>query len=295
VTVYLSAPAYVLGEDEVAHHSLPDFAERARTYRMPSQPALWGWGTVRRTRRTVADLAVDTGRTTLAAAGVAPSAVGTVILCSTRFPGGPDTHGQFVAGIMAGLGTPTAAFTGITLNRCTNLLAGIDLATALVASGRHRTVLVVTTDAMADDRDRFEQFALFSDAAASCLVTADPYQPAFEVLGCASAHANADLDWSHEISSDLSRTVNNILVKDLADITAVLPANLFHPIVGMKERQAGFTAKQVDTRNTTRLGHCFAADPLITLADRVVRPGEVYLLAVSVPGVRHAVLLRATH
>lgn len=303
MTVYVNAPRYVLGEIEVDHASLPGFADRVRAYRMASQPRLWGWGTVRRTERSLTDLAVDSGRASLLAAGVDPVGVDALVLCSTRFPGGPDTHGQFVADVMAGLGMPTAAFTGVTLNRCTNLLAGIDLASALVAAGRHRSVLVVTTDAVADESERFEQFALFSDGAASCLVAAERHgAPAYELLGCASAQANADLDWSHEISSDLSREVNDALLKPdgsaLADIAGLLHANLFLPLVGMKERQAGFAATQLDTRNVARVGHCFAADPLINLADREadgrVADGERYVLAVSVPGVRHGVLLRAT-
>lgn len=302
MTVFLSAPGYVLGEVEVPHDELPDFAERIRAWRMPAQPALWGWGSVRRTHRTVAELAVESGRCTLAAAGVDPAGVDAVVLCCTRFPGGPDTHGAFVAEIMAGLGLPAAAFTGVTLNRCTNLLAGIDLATALVAARRHRTVLVITTDATGDERDRQEQFALFSDGAASCLVAAQAHgRPAYEVLGCASAQANADLHWSHEISSDLSRLVNDELTKATgvgsAELAAVLPANLFLPLLAMKERQAGFTAAQIDTGNVARLGHCFAADPLINLADRAQRgqvaDGAALLLAVSVPGARYGVLLRA--
>lgn len=302
MTVFLSAPGYVLGEVEVPHDELPDFAERIRAWRIPAQPALWGWGSVRRTHRTVAELAIESGRSTLDTAGVDPAGVDAVVLCCTRFPGGPDTHGTFVAQIMAGLGLPAAAFTGVTLNRCTNLLAGIDLATALVAARRHRTVLVVTTDAAGDERDRQEQFALFSDGAASCLVAAETYgSPAYEVLGCASAQANTDLDWAHEISSDLSRLVNDELTKATgvgsAELAAVLPANLFLPLLAMKERQAGFTAAQIDTGNVARFGHCFAADPLINLADRArrgqVADGAALLLAVSVPGARYGVLLRA--
>lgn len=303
MTVFVSAPAYLLGEVEVQHADLPGFAERVRGYRMPAQPQLWGWGAVRRTERPVADLAVGSGRSTLRAAGLDPADVDALVLCCTRFPGGPETHGEFVAGIMAGLAMPAAAFTGITLNRCTNLMAGIEVAAALVAAGRHRNVLVVTADAVDDESRRLEQYALFSDGAASCLVAATGHGgQSYEVLGCASAQRNADLDWSREISSELSREVNEALLSPgghcLADVTALLHANLFLPLVSMKERQAGFAAGQLDTGNVARFGHCFAADPLINLADRAaagrVADGDLYLLAVSVPGVRRGVLLRAT-
>ena len=45
-----------------------------------------------------------------------------------------------------------------------------------------------------------------------------------------------------------------------------------------------------------RLGHCFAADPLINLVDRMARgdvaPGRYTMLAGSVPGSRIGALLR---
>ena len=171
------------------------------------------------------------------------------------------------------------------------------MATALVASGRHRTVLVITTDRVADEADRMEQFALFSDGAASCLVAADPYgTPVYEIVSCASAQDNTNLDPSREISSDLARVVNESLLKAgglaLPEVEGLLHANLFLPIVTMKERQAGFSAGQLDTGNVTRVGHCFGADPLINLLDRPTHPGHHYLLVASVPGSRFGVLLR---
>lgn len=302
MTVLLSGAAYELGEIETIHSDLPGFADRAREHRMPLQPALWGWGSVRRTERSVAQLAVASGRATLAAAGADPAGIDAVLLCCTRFEGGPESHGDFVAEVMTGLGLPGADCTGLTLNRCTGLLAGIDLAAALVAARRHRRVLVVTADRVDAEERRFEQFALFSDGAASCLVSAAATGgPAYEILGCAAARRNAELDWSHEISPELSRQVNAELAKATGvatgDVTALLSANLFLPLRAMKERQAGFTAAQLDPGSAVRLGHCFAADPLINLADRAARgdvtDGDTYLLAVSVPGARHGVLLRA--
>jgi 3-oxoacyl-[acyl-carrier-protein] synthase III len=64
----------------------------------------------------------------------------------------------------------------------------------------------------------------------------------------------------------------------------------------LKERQAGFTLAQLRMGNVERIGHCFATDPLINLTDLVTSgEGEIhglYLLASSVPGARHGVLLR---
>jgi 3-oxoacyl-[acyl-carrier-protein] synthase-3 len=299
--VLLNAPRYVLGETEVHHADLPGFAARAAELRMAPNPALWGWGSVRRTARDLTDLAVRVGRSVLDGAGLTPAEVDAVVLCSTRFPGGAETHGRFVELIMTGLDLPGAAFTGVTLNRCTNLLAALDLAEALVSSGRHRRVLVLSTDRVDDESTRLQPFALFSDGAAGCLVAADGHgEHTYDILGCANAQDNRSLDWSNEISAELSRTVAEALLKPVglaqADLDALLHPNLFVPVVVMKERLAGFTAEQVWTGNVTRVGHCFAADPLINLVDRVaaghVRPGGHVILGASVPGSRHGVLLR---
>ncbi len=294
--VHLLAPRYVLGELAEDHTTIPNLAARAEELGMLAKPGLWGWGTVRRTTRSLEELAVETGLATLEGAGLASSDVDQLLLCSTEFPGGPATHGQFVETIMKGLGL-NAAFLGVTLNRCTNLLSALGVAEAMVRSGQRARVLVVTTDRVTDEDTRMESFALFSDGAASCLVTAEPGPDGYELLGSASAQDPGALDWGNEISSDLSRVVNAELLAPrgltLGDVKALLHNNLYKPIVVMKERQAGFAAAQLNTENTARVGHCFAADPLINLTDHADGPGH-YLMASSVPGSRVGVLLKRT-
>ncbi|HSR22231.1 MAG TPA: 3-oxoacyl-ACP synthase, partial [Candidatus Eisenbacteria bacterium] len=156
-------------------------------------------------------------------------------------------------------------------------------------------------DRVVDDEDRMLPYALLSDGAASCLVTADEDGPErYRLLACATAQDTSSLDWSSEISSDLARRVNDALLAPRgmrpADVSGLMHANIFKPIVVMKERQAGFTPEQIYTDNIRRVGHCFAADPLINLVDRIalghVPPGRHCMLASSVPGSRMGVLLR---
>ncbi|MBV9022374.1 MAG: 3-oxoacyl-ACP synthase [Streptomycetaceae bacterium] len=299
--VHLSGAAYVLGEHETDHTTVENLQERASSFGMPPKAALWGWGSVRRTAKSLETLAVHSGLKTLRAAGVDPASVDGLILCSTRFPGGPVTHGTFVERVITGIDVGNAAFTGITLNRCTNLLVGLRMAKALVAAGHHHRVLVITTDRVTDESVRMESFALFSDGAASCLVSDEPLGPeTYEIVAGASAQDAGALEWSNEISSDLARRVNELILDaagmKTGDIDGVLHANLFRPIVVLKERQAGFAQEQLFLGNITRIGHCFAADPLINLVDRAAASGTRadghYLLVSSVPGVRIGVLLR---
>ncbi|WP_245687445.1 beta-ketoacyl-[acyl-carrier-protein] synthase family protein [Streptacidiphilus griseoplanus] len=288
---------------ETAHRDLPELPRRARELRMLPDASLWGWGSVHRTAGAVEALAVASGRETLRTAGLRPAEVDALVLCSTRFPDSVDTHGRFAARIMAGLGIGDAAFFGVTLNRCANLLAGLWIAHALATAGAHRCILVVTADRAPTEEARITDFALFSDGAASCLVTrARVAQEGWRILAGAAAQDTALLDRSDEISSDLARQVNDSLLQPLSlrveELAGLFPTNLYRPITLMKERQAGFRTEQIYTDNIERVGHCFAADPLINLVDRTgpggPRDGDHYLLAASVPGSRIGVLLQGT-
>ncbi len=301
MTAFLLGPNYVLGEHEVDHTAIENLAELASRFKLAPQPALWGWGTIRTTSRELEELAAETALATLRAAEIPPDSIDALVLSSNRIPGPAEGHGQFVANVLTAVGLGDIPAYGTNLNRCVNLLAGIDIAHAFVTSGRYRRVLVITTDKVAEGGDRMSQFALFSDGAASCVVAAERAGgSSFELLGCAIAQETAALEWTNQISSDLARLVNERLLAEpglkLGDIAALLHANLFTPLVVMKERQAGFSTSQLYLDNITRIGHCFAADPLINLVDRVAL-GHVpayasCLLASSVPGSRIGVLLR---
>lgn len=313
---FVRGASYVLGEKEADYTVIGNLNELASTYRMAPNPGLWGWGGLWLSGRDLAELAVDTGLASLRAAGTDPAQIDALVLCSNRIPGIAEGHGSFVQKVLTGIGLGDIPCYGQNLNRCANLLAGLDVARALVTCGRYRQVLLVSTDKVADDADRMSQFAIFSDGAASCIVASEPGESGepgeaghpggaadagvYELLGCATAQDTATLEWSSQISSDLARLVTDQLLADrglmIGDLAALLHANLFKPLVVMKERQAGFSAEQLYLDNIPRIGHCFAADPLINLVDRAalghLPEGSYSQLACSVPGSRIGALLR---
>jgi 3-oxoacyl-[acyl-carrier-protein] synthase-3 len=299
-TVHLGGARYALGELEADHTTIENLAERVAELKLPTNAKLMGWGSIRRSERALEELAVESGRATLAAAGVDAADVDALIVCSTRVPGNSDGHGSFMASVLTGTGLGDIPFYSQTLNRCTNLLAALDVAHAFVRSGRYRCILVVTADKVEAGGERVASYALFSDAAASCLVTAEPgADDGYQLVACASAQEAASLEWTKEISSDLSRKVNDALLSPIGmkigDLGALMHLNIVKPLLALKEMQAGFSPAQLFTENIARLGHCFAADPLINLVDREalghVQPGGWYMLAASVPGSRAGVLL----
>lgn len=299
--VFVHEPRYALGETEVAFGEIEGLYARAEEFGLMPEPGLWGWGSVFRTERGLAAMAVESALATLGGTGVAASEVDAAVICCTNLDEAPRSHGRFIGDILAGAGLGDIPFYGLNFNRCVNLLAALEVAGSLVAVGRYRRVLVVTTDRAMCEADRLVNYALFSDGAASVLVSADEVtNGGFELLACATAQDVGSLDWTSEISADLAGRVNDRLLEPvgmkLGDVAGLMHSNIFKPLVVMKERLAGFTSEQIWTGNISRVGHCFAADPLINLVDRAaaghIRPGGYYMLAASVPGSRAGVLLR---
>lgn len=296
---HLSAPRYVLGEITEPYDAVKGWRERAEALQMAPVAELWGWGRIRRTERDTADLAIASGNATIEADGVDPDDIDDLYLCSTAFPTSIEAQADFAARVVRGLGLRRAAVTGVSLGRCANLLLALRAAGAAVDSGQTRTALVVTADRIEREPDRIENFALFSDGAASCLVTADERGEGFRIAAAAAAQDLAEGGPSGQISAALAVTVNERLHRATGvapgDIARVLHNNLYLPLVSLKEAQAGFAPHQLHLDNITRFGHCFGADPLINLADLAdagaLRDGAPYLLASSVPGIRAAVLL----
>jgi 3-oxoacyl-[acyl-carrier-protein] synthase-3 len=297
--IWLGGPAYALGDTEVDHTEIPDLAGRAAGLRIPANAKLWGWGRFYRSTGGLEAMAIQSGRASLAAVGLEPSSIDALVLCATQFPGPSEAHGELVETVLTGIGLGDIPFYGQTLNRCTNLLAALDLSSALLQAGRYRRVLVITVDRVTDEADRLAGYALFCDGAASCVLSTERGRDGWQLLGCASAQETASLEWSKEISAELGIRVNQALLGPhglkLDEVDGLMHTNIFKPLVVMKELQAGFSQGQLYTDNITRIGHCFSADPLINLVDRTsagqVRPGGYYLLAASVPGSRHGALL----
>ncbi|GAB3998638.1 hypothetical protein GCM10029992_24990 [Glycomyces albus] len=295
----ITAPRYALGEITEPYDAIKNWRERAAELQMAPVPELWGWGTVRRTERGVAELAVETGRATLESAGLDPNDVDDLYLCSTAFPTELDGQSALAAAVVRGLGLSRATVTGVSLGRCANLLLALRAACAAVDSGQSRTALVITADRMAYEPHRIENFALFSDGAASCVVAAEA-SDGFRVEAAAAAQDLTSSDPGSHISADLAVEVNERLRLatgvEPGDVACLLHNNLYLPLVSLKESQAGFTAEQLHLDNIPRFGHCFAADPIINLADLAaagrIDDGARYLLASSVPGMRVVLLLR---
>lgn len=296
-SLYLHGCSYVLGEEERSVVSIDGLAAFLAAEQMIDDPELWGWGGYRATSRAVTELWLDSARRSLS--DFAVDGIDAAVLCGARFPTDVDGHAEIVGRFLEAAGLPRAVPYGVTLNRCSTLVAGLALAEALIVGGGHRAVLVVAGDAVSSPEERLRPFAVFSDGAASCVVASGIPGP-FELLATAGAVDAAGMRVGGPISADLTRRVNAVLAArtgiDAAEVRRVAHNNVFRPIVVMKEQMGGFRRDQLFLDNIARIGHAYACDPLINLADLAragaVRSGDAVAMGSSVSGARFGALLR---
>ena len=297
--LFLHGCRYVVGESEGSMDAMPGRSAFLAAHQMLDDRALWGWDRYRVSSRSAADLAAASARLTLDGFPGGADGIDAIVLCGARFPSDIDSHADVVGRFLDILELDRAVPYGATLNRCATLLSGLTIAEALVASGRHRAVLVAAADKVERPEERLRSFAVFSDGAASCVLAAEgPGEYTF--VASAAAVERAGMTPEGEVSSDLICRVH-VDLKDrigvaVQDIRRLAHNNLFRPIVMMKEQQAGFRPDQLYLDNIGRIGHVFASDPMINLVDLTdvgaVDSGDVVALGSSVSGARFCALLR---
>jgi 3-oxoacyl-[acyl-carrier-protein] synthase-3 len=300
VQVSIRGADYELGEHEIDHRDVRRFAEKIAEYQMVDDAGVWGWGRFFASTRDRAELAVASARRSLAKADRSAADVDAVILCAAEFPVGVAAHAGYCRAVLAALDLGHAFVVGVTLGRCTTMLSAIQLAHGLVAGQVYRNVLVIASDRITDEEDRFQNFAFFSDAAASCVITAAPGGE-LAIRATAFVLDVPALDSSARVDARLGRTSIDAITDRSAvsarEIALVLPSNLFVPIVRMNERQSGFRPDQLYLRNIAERGHCFSADAIVNLVDSRPadgwRAGDHLLLTSTVPGARVSILLTA--
>jgi len=290
------APHYMLGEESSSYDQIPGWHQRITELSMTPLPALWGWGNFRTTNSSFMQLAIDSSRKTLA---YSTQLVDTVIFCSTSLPACANEQARLLCKFATALNLHHAEVIGVTFGRCTNLLKGMRIAQARIASGQSREILLVTSDSMASSEERLENFALFSDGAASCIITHnDDIRHGFDIITSSEQQDLKIID--NGLSSSLSIAVNQQLFSEaqitIGDVNRLFHTNVYLPLCNLYERQAGYIPEQLFTDNIERIGHCFSADPLINLIDADASgqlPDQgIFQLAASIPGARASVLLQ---
>jgi 3-oxoacyl-[acyl-carrier-protein] synthase III len=239
-------------------------------------------------------LAQQSCERTLARAGLPRQAVSALLLATSSFDRQPDLREGFAA-LPARLGLERAMPFGLFGSECSNLLTALRLAADLVRAGGHEHVLVATTDVCGPGPRLMGGFvSVFSDGAASCLVSRRRPGPGFvmEAVALASSPVMWDVTARANLMAYLKGSMNGAAeaVRRCLSQAGWAASGVTHFITGNYNRsvlrtyasQLGLPEEKTFLDNVGRLGHAYAADPLVNLTDLeqggALRPGDRCLL-----------------
>ncbi|MBO1419216.1 hypothetical protein [Streptomyces sp. FH025] len=294
---YICAISYELGE-AVAVDGLADEGVARRL------PLLHAQG-IRHCR--IADeppplLAAAAAAGTLSFTATAP---GAVVYCTETPHGITASEDLWTFAAAAGLAGPAAQT--VAAGGCGNLGPGLRTARALLLAERLDSVLLVTADRFTTGLTRFVDYGttVLSDGAATCLVTSEPVGPAFRIAGAAAlGRTDASRETTRRALSTVPavKTVVSALLEQLPvaahDFRHLVTGHFGEPSRDFLTAAAGCLPGAAYAPLADEVGHCFSADPLISLAALARRgllaPGDLVMLLASSPRSWTAIALEYT-
>ncbi|WP_416985424.1 3-oxoacyl-[acyl-carrier-protein] synthase III C-terminal domain-containing protein [Streptomyces sp. T028] len=237
------------------------------------------------------ELAAASAGRTLAESGARPDLV---VYVSEN---DPDVTGS-LARITDRLRLTSANHLALAGRDCGNLAPALEVAAALLAGGRHRRVLLLLADrALTGRRVMASGLSVFSDGAASCLLTAEPTAAArqlrLDAVASSTAVRTADSSAETAILSTVALAARSITaVLDDVGATRHDFAHAVLPNYRPTAQQFLMAALKLQQERllpgpVTEIGHCFSADVLIALQQHLeagtLPPGNRVLAGVSGP------------
>ncbi|MCC3721470.1 hypothetical protein LLS47_24475 [Rouxiella badensis] len=258
--------AYSLGELAGTYSEASGFKEVIERESMLPFPEMWGWGNYYATKN-IFSLAQQSIKKTLNGAKISPGEIDLVIICAAMLPGRSSDLNTRIAEILKSVGIDRANIIGQTLGGCATTLNSMIMASELILANVYKNILVVAAESLPDELNRFENFAVFSDASVSFLVSSGS-DTGFEIV--ASTYNTSIKEISDGIDlqdpvlnkESVFQTIDKAKMQ-LSDIKKVFSNNTFLPIKMLKERNIGFTNEQIYSSNVASIGHCFSCDSLL--------------------------------
>jgi 3-Oxoacyl-[acyl-carrier-protein (ACP)] synthase III len=285
---------YVFGEEKKIYSDAEEYAEVLEKEGLSDGLApVMGWGNYYQANSSALSLGLKAALEVLGSSKIDRTKIEYVIFCTS---GLNNTNGSLsYVETLRFLELPNAFPMSVSHAGCTSLLFAIDIASSLLSSNRPlNNVLIISYDKVDDDHERFCNYASFSDAGVSFLVSKD-IREGYELLGCSMSSLVKD-----EMEKDLYlKTMDHLMSVvpfQVSGIDKVFTLNLFKPITRMKELRLGFKPAQLHQELVSKFGHCFLSDPIIGLekysSAKDDSVGEIYLLTADATYLRANVLLR---
>ncbi len=285
--------ACAFGDVECKPENIPDFDALWETVSFGTDFAEMGCTTYRKMSGPVEDYVVDAVRQTLRSAGATAADIDHLVF-ATSDPSLALLPADFAGRVLLDLGLEDCVPHVLSFQRCCSSLTALRHGQRLFADPEVTHVVVVAVDFMPHDRDRVRSYAMFGDAAVSCLLTRhDP--GLIRLVSSAVKVAPEGLRGRDSFISrkDVAdRTLSAVLRaggRQQGQIAKVFAANLHKPLALFNATSVGLHPDTLHFADTlAAYGHCGNADWMINLVDYHerfgIRSGEVYLAQSLAPG-----------
>jgi len=241
----------------------------------------------------VEDYVVDAVRRTLRDAAVTTTDVDHLVF-ATSDPTLSRLPSDFAGRVLLAAGLHNCVPHVVSFQRCCSSLTAVRYGHELFADPEVGHVVVVAVDFVPHDRDRVLSYAMFGDAAVSCLLTR--HHPGLVRLLSSAVKVDPDGLRGHDTfisRKDVAdRTLSAVLRaggRRQEQIAKVFAANLHKPLTLFNAASVGLPPDTLHFADTlATYGHCGNADWMINLADYHqrfgIRSGETYLAQSLAPG-----------
>lgn len=248
---------------------------------------------------------------TLAGAACLPKDVDVVVFARSDDRWSPAEEAELLT-TLSKLGINDRPIYGLSLQSCSGASSALRLAADMVAAaaGSVRVLVILFGRADAPEaRINLQTGSVFSDGAASCLVTSEPVGLGILAAVSRTNTALACVDWGGPGFAQATRSAFRLLKATLeevyfasgavpADIDLIVGTNGSEIHLEMLAEAAGAPSTKLYMNNLRRFGHAYSADNLIGLAtsleEGAVREGEKVLLIGWSPHIASAAILHAT-
>ncbi|MFD2467881.1 hypothetical protein [Amycolatopsis silviterrae] len=295
--------ACAFGDVECKPENIPDFEALWETVSFGTDFAEMGCTTYRKMSGPVEDYVVDAVRRTLRAAGVSAAEVDHLVF-ATSDPALALVPPDFASRVLLALGMDDCVPHVVSFQRCCSSLTALQHGERLFADPDVTNVAVVAFDFMPEDRDRVRSYAIFGDAATSCLLT----RTGSGLVRLLSSAIKTDPEGLRGRDTFVSR--KDVAERTLAaamraggrrpeQLAKVFAANLHKPLTLFNATSVGLLPDAMHFTDTlAAYGHCGNADWMINLLDYHerfgIRSGETYLAQSLAPGFYACGLLEGT-
>lgn len=285
--------ACAFGDVECKPENIPDFDALWQTVSFGADFAEMGCRSYRKMSGPVAEYVVDAVRRTLQGADASAAEIDHIVV-ATSDPTLALLPPDFAEDVLLALDLVDCVPHIVSFQRCCSSLTALRFARQLFSDPDVTHVVVVALDFVPEDRDRVRSYAMFGDAAASCLLTR--HSPGLVRLVSSAVHVDPDGLRGHDSfmsrKNVADRTLSAVLHtagRELGQISRVFAANLHTPLMSFNASAVGLRPDTVHFADTlAAYGHCGNGDWMINLADYHdrfgIRPGETYLAQSQAPG-----------